>query len=134
MKKPRVVLTRRWPAAVEAALAARFDAVFNASDRPLDADALRAALRSADALCPTVSDRLDESVLGVRDCRAKLIANYGVGFNHIDLAAAARAGILVSNTPGVLTDCTADLTLTLLLMLARRAGDVPAAGRFLLAL
>ena len=123
MKKPRVVLTRRWPAAVEAALSARFDAVFNASDRALDADALRAALRSADALCPTVSDRLDESVLGLGDCRAKLIANYGVGFNHLDLAAAARAGLRVSNTPGVLTDCTADLTLTLLLMLARRAGE-----------
>jgi len=123
MKKPRVVLTRRWPAAVEAALAARFDAVFNASDEAFDAEALRAALRDADALCPTVTDRLDASVLGVGDCRAKLIANYGVGFNHIDLAAAAQAGLKVSNTPGVLTDCTADLTLTLMLMLARRAGE-----------
>ena len=68
MKKPRVVLTRRWPAAVETALAARFDAVFNASDEAFDAEALRAALRDADALCPTVTDRLDASVLGVGDC------------------------------------------------------------------
>ena len=123
MDRPRIVLTRRWPPAVEAALAARFEVVLNASDRPFDADALRAALRSADALCPTVSDRLDASVLAVGDCRTRLIANYGVGFNHIDLAAAAQAGMKVSNTPGVLTDCTADLTLTLMLMLARRAGE-----------
>lgn len=123
MKRPRVVLTRRWPASVEAALGARYEVELNLDDHPLDAGDLRAALRRADALCPTVSDRLDASVLEVADCRARLIANYGVGFNHIDIAAASRAGIAVSNTPGVLTDCTADLTLTLMLMLARRAGE-----------
>lgn len=123
MSRPRVVLTRRWPARVEAELRARYAVELNLDDHPFDADGLRAALRRADALCPTVSDRLDAGVLEVAERRARLIANYGVGFNHIDIAAASRAGIAVSNTPGVLTDCTADLTLTLMLMLARRAGE-----------
>ncbi|MGD9604220.1 MAG: 2-hydroxyacid dehydrogenase [Gammaproteobacteria bacterium] len=123
MSKPRIIVTRRWPAAVEDALGERFDAVLNPHDTPFTADDLRAALRDCDALCPTVSDRLDASVLGAPAPRARLLANYGVGFNHIDLAAARAAGLAVTNTPDVLTDCTADLALTLLLMTARRAGE-----------
>ena len=75
-----------------------------------------------DVLCPTVSDRIDAAVIGGGD-RVRLIANYGVGFDHIDLAAAKAKGIAVTNTPGVLTDATADIAMTLLLMAARRAGE-----------
>ena len=121
--QPRVLLTRRWPAAVEAVLAERFDVEFNTDDVPMTAAELADALGRVDALCPTVTDRLDAALLGMDGIRTRLIANFGVGFNHIDLAAADRAGILVSNTPGVLTDCTADLAMTLILMTARRAGE-----------
>lgn len=122
-ERPRVLLTRRWPAAVEAALAAQFDLVRNEEDVPLSAGELADALATVDALCPTVTDNLDATLLGAEDVRTRLIANFGVGFNHIDLEAAGRAGIVVTNTPGVLTDCTADLAMTLILMTARRAGE-----------
>jgi len=121
--RPRVVLTRRWPAAVEAQIAERFDAVFNTEDRPMSRAELADALASADALCPTVTDGLDAELLGAPGVRARLLANFGVGFNHIDLEAAAAAGMAVSNTPGVLTDCTADLTIALMLAVMRRLGD-----------
>jgi lactate dehydrogenase-like 2-hydroxyacid dehydrogenase len=90
--------------------------------------ALTTALREADAVCPTVTDAVDAAVLdaavsGDGPPRARILANFGVGFNHIDLARARRAGIVVTNTPGVLTDCTADLTVMLMLMVARRAGE-----------
>ncbi len=123
MRRPVVLLTRRWPAAVEAALAARYELRVDAADRPLDADGLRAALRSADAVCPTVTDRLDAEVLDIDGLRARVLGNFGVGFNHIDLDAARRRGLVVTNTPDALTDCTADLALTLILMVARRAGE-----------
>jgi len=121
--RPRVVLTRRWPASVEARMAEHFDAVFNTEDEPMSRAALAAALAEADALCPTVTDALDADLLTASGVRTRLIANFGVGFNHIDLSAAAGAGIAVTNTPGVLTDCTADLAMTLMLMTARRAGE-----------
>lgn len=121
--RPKVVVTRRLPAAVERAVADDFDARLNADDRPLDADALRDALRTADALLCTVTDRLTAPVLAAEPLRAKLLANFGVGFNHIDLDAAKARGLAVSNTPDVLTDATADLAMTLLLGVARRAGE-----------
>ncbi|MGE0859922.1 MAG: 2-hydroxyacid dehydrogenase [Gammaproteobacteria bacterium] len=117
------MLTRRWPAEVESALAARYELEVNQDDRPLDAAALRDALGRADALCPTVTDRVDAAVLDARPLRVRVLGNFGVGFNHIDLDAARRAGLTVTNTPGVLTECTADIALTLLLMVARRAGE-----------
>lgn len=120
--RPRVVVTRRWPAAVEAVLRERFDVRLNEADEPFDRDGLAAALAEADALCPTVTDRIDAELLSAPDVRVRVIANFGVGFNHIDVAAAAAADIAVSNTPGVLTDCTADLAMTLMLMTARKAG------------
>jgi len=123
MSKPIVVLTRRWPAPVEAALHALFDLRCNAADLPYSADELRAALRSADAVCPTVTDRLGADVLDLDGMRTRVLANFGVGYNHIDLDTARRRGLTVTNTPGVLTDCTADLAMTLLLMVARRAGE-----------
>lgn len=118
----RVLVTRRWPAEVEARLAALFDVTFNTADEPMDSAALAAAMANYDVLCPTVSDRIDASVIAGGG-RVRLIANYGVGFDHIDLAAARAKGIAVTNTPGVLTDATADIALTLLLMAARRAGE-----------
>lgn len=122
-KRLRVVLTRRWPLAVETVLAEEFDLVINKTDQPFSERALADALQTADVLCPTVTDGLNAEVLGGANVRSQLIANFGVGFNHIDLAAAAARHIAVTNTPGVLTECTADLTLTLLLMTARRAGE-----------
>lgn len=118
----RVLVTRRWPDAVERALAQRFEVVLNDTDRPLSQAELATAMAEFDVLAPTVSDRIDAAVIAGGH-RVKLIANYGVGFDHIDVAAARAKGIAVTNTPGVLTDATADLALTLMLMAARRAGE-----------
>lgn len=123
MSRPVVVVTRRLPAAVEDALAKDFDARLNREDRPFTAAELQGALRTADALLPTVTDKITAEVLSAEPLRARMIANFGVGFNHIDVAAAKARGISVSNTPDVLTDATADLAMTLLLMVARRAGE-----------
>ena len=121
--RPRVIVTRRWPAAAEAVLTQRFDTRLNVTDEPLSRDELARALKEADALCPTVTDRIDAELLQHPGIRTRLIANFGVGFNHIDIAAAAARGITVTHTPGVLTESTADLAMTLILMTARRAGE-----------
>ncbi len=118
-----VVVTRRLPEPVHEALAREFDARLNPEDRPLPADGLREALRQADALLTTVTDKVTADVLSVEPRRARLVANFGVGFNNIDIEAARARGIAVSNTPDVLTDATADLAMTLLLMVARRTGE-----------
>ncbi len=123
MSKPKVIVSRRWPDAVEQKLQELFDVTLNGDDVPMTADQMRRALCEADAFCPTVSDRVDATVLGVAGASARIVASYGVGFNHIDLGAARDAGFTVTNTPEVLTDCTADLALTLILMVARRAGE-----------
>ena len=122
MITPKIIVTRRWPEEVETELACDFDVELNTSDRPFSADELKQAFADADAVLPTVTDPITADVLG-GEPRARLLANFGVGFNHIDLDAARHHGITVTNTPGVLTDCTADLTMTLLLMVARRAGE-----------
>ncbi|PWK76898.1 D-glycerate dehydrogenase [Aminobacter sp. AP02] len=121
--KPRVIVTRRWPAAVEHILAERFDTTFNQGDAPLGPTELKAAFLNFDAILPTVSDKLPASVFPVSDIRTKILANFGVGFSHIDTDAARTRGIVVTNTPGVLTDCTADIGMSLLLSVARRAGE-----------
>jgi lactate dehydrogenase-like 2-hydroxyacid dehydrogenase len=121
--RPTVVVTRRLPEPVEKELAKDFDARLNQDDRPLGPDGLRDALKTADALLCTVTDRLDAEVLAVEPRRARLLANFGVGFNHIDVGAAKARGLAVSNTPDVLTDATADLAMTLLLTVTRRAGE-----------
>ncbi|GAB4359787.1 MAG: D-glycerate dehydrogenase [Methylohalobius crimeensis] len=123
MTRPSIFLTRRWPASVETELRQRYHVTLNEDDHPLSARELKTALQAYDAVCPTVSDRIDAEVLGAEPRRCRILANYGVGVNHIDLDAAKQHGIRVTNTPDVLTDCTADLTLTLLLMTARRAGE-----------
>ena len=121
--RPRILLTRRWTDEVERYLAQRFEVTLNTSDVPMDAAALSAAMREHDALCPTVTDRIDAGVLETAGRRVRLIGNFGVGFNHIDIDAARRLGIQVSNTPDVLTETTADLAILLLLMATRRAGE-----------
>ncbi len=121
--RPVVVVTRRLPEAVERELSQDFEARLNAEDRPLGPEGLMEALRSADAVLCTVTDRFTPEVLAAEPRRAGLLANFGVGFNHIDVAAAKARGLAVSNTPDVLTDATADLALTLLLMVARRTGE-----------
>ena len=122
--KPTIFVTRRWPAKAEAALSQYFTPTFNQSDTPLSPDELAAGFASHDALAPTVSDSVDADIIAAgAGGTGRLVANFGVGVNHIDLAAARQAGIAISNTPGVLTDATADLALTLILMLTRRAGE-----------
>lgn len=121
--KPKVIVSRRWPAEVEARLRQLFDVTLNEADRPMSQEALKAALVEADALFPTVTDRVDAEVLAAEPLRAKLIGNFGVGFNNIDVEAAKARGITVTNTPDVLTDATADIAMTLLLTVARRAGE-----------
>ncbi|MNR00764.1 Glycerate dehydrogenase [compost metagenome] len=95
----------------------------NEGDRPLTLDQLRAAMTEYDALCPTVSDKVPAEVLSTPGARVRIIANYGAGHEHIDLDAARAAGLVVTNTPDVLTDATAELALLLMLMAARRAGE-----------
>ncbi len=123
MAKPKILVTRRWPAAVEAKLAENYDADFNADDKPMSAAALRESLSNYDAICPTVTDKVDADVLNVANPRAKILTNYGVGFSNIDLNAATALGLTVTNTPEVLSACTADLAMALLLIAARRAGE-----------
>src|SRR5262245_21843282 len=132
-KNPLVIVTRRLPQGIEQELVERFGAKLNATDTPMDADALKAAVASADVLVPTVTDRVGAEVIAAAGPQLKLIANFGVGFNHIDVRAAREKGIAVSNTPGVLTDATADIGITLMLMVTRRAVEgvkILESGRF----
>jgi len=108
---------------VEQRLAQEFDARVNQDDHSFTTAELREALRGADALVPTVSDRITAQTLAVEPLRARILANFGVGFNHIDVAAAKARGLVVTNTPDVLTDDTADDAIMLMLMVARRAGE-----------
>ena len=123
MAKPRVLVTRAWPKAVEAKMAEAFDLTLNRDDRPLAPADLRSAMAEYDAVLPTVTDRLPALVFDLPKARTKILANYGVGFAHIDTEAAKSHGIAVTNTPDVLSECTADIAMTLMLMVARRAGE-----------
>lgn len=123
MAKPKVLATRRWPEAVEAKMAEVFDLDLNRSDQPLAESDLRAALGRYDAVLPTVTDKLPAQIFDQPKARTRILANYGVGFAHIDTAAAKAQNIAVTNTPDVLSECTADIAMTLMLMVARRAGE-----------
>ena len=120
---PIVVVTRKIPTAVEEEIAAQFDARLNPTDQPMSVDALKEAMRTADAVMSCVADKMTADIINTPGRRVRLLANYGVGFNNIDIVAAKAAGVSVSNTPEVLTEATADLAMTLLLMTARRAGE-----------
>jgi lactate dehydrogenase-like 2-hydroxyacid dehydrogenase len=123
MTKPKVVVTRRWPADVERQLQDLYDVQLNETDIPMTANELKHALQTADALLPTVTDQITADIINVDNKRAKIIGNFGVGYNNIDVNAAKANGLIVTNTPHVLTDCTADIAMLLLLMSARRAAE-----------
>ena len=123
MTKPVAIVTRKWPEENENRLKELFDVQLNDSDKPFTAEELKSALQNCDVLMPTVTDKITADILSVENRRANMIGNFGVGFNHIDINAAKEQGITVSNTPSVLTDCTADIAMSLLLMVARRVGQ-----------
>jgi glyoxylate reductase len=123
IERPSVRVTRTLLPAVEKRMAELFDTRFNADDVPLTREALVAAMADCDVLVPTVTDTIDASIIAAAPPRLKLIASYGAGVNHIDLAAAKAKGIMVTNTPGVFTDDTADLTMALILNVPRRLGE-----------
>ncbi len=104
-------------------MAELFDVAFNPDDRPLSRDELVTAMQANDVLVPTVTDRIDAGMLEAAGSRLGMIANFGAGIEHIDLAAARRAKVIVTNTPGVFTDDTADLTMMLILSVPRRLGE-----------
>jgi len=119
-KKLSVVVTRRLPDAVETRMKELFDVRLRDDDRPMTREELVDALKGADVLVPTLTDTIDAPLLGQAGERLKLIANYGAGVDHIDVHTARQRGILVSNTPGVVTEDTADMTMALILGVARR--------------
>jgi lactate dehydrogenase-like 2-hydroxyacid dehydrogenase len=122
--KQKVLITRRLPDTVLTAAHAAFDVTLRNDTSVLTASELRAALRDYDGVLPTLGDRFQAEVFAdVPTPRARILANFGVGYNHIDVKAAASAGIVVTNTPGAVTDATADIALMLILMTARRAGE-----------
>jgi len=118
--RTRVVVTRRLPAPVEARMQELFDVRLNADDRAMTADELARAMAEADVLVPTITDRIDARLLAQAGPALRLIANYGAGFDHIDVATALQRGIMVSNTPGVLAEDTADMAMALILGVPRR--------------
>jgi len=120
---PHVVVTRRLPQAVEARMAELFHVEHNADDLAMDPDALQAAMARATVLVPTVTDDIDAAVIAAAGPELRLIANFGAGVDHIDLAAARAKGIVVTNTPGVLTDDTAEMVMALILSVPRRLAE-----------
>jgi glyoxylate reductase len=139
MPKPRkalVVITRKLPDTIETRMRELFDARLNLDDRPMSQSDLAETVKTADVLVPTITDRIDAAVLSKAGDQLKLIANFGNGFDHIDVATALSRGITVTNTPGVLTEDTADMTMALILAVPRRlnegaeilGGDKPWAG------
>ncbi len=119
-KRPLVIVTRRLPDSVEMRMRELFDARLNADDKPMSQAELVAAAKVADVLVPTVTDQIDRSVLSQSGEKLKLIANFGNGVDNIDVATAVQRGITVTNTPGVLTEDTADMTMALILAVPRR--------------
>ena len=132
-RKPKVIVTRKLPDSVETRMRELFDAELNLTDEPMSRKALIEAVGRCDVLASTITDKIDASLIEKAGERLKLIANFGAGVDHIDVAAAHARGIMVTNTPGVLTEDTADLTLTLILATLRRViegANVVQAGEF----
>jgi len=119
-KKPVVIVTRRLPDIIETRMMELFDARLNVEDHPMSREELADAMQRADVLVPTVTDRIDAELIGQAGPNLGLIANFGTGVDNIDLKAAHQRGIVVTNTPGVLTEDTADMTMALILAVARR--------------
>jgi len=132
-RKPKVIVTRKLPDPVETRMRELFNTELNLDDRPMDRAALEAAVARADVLAPTITDRIDAALLEKAGPQLKLIANFGAGVDHIDVVAAIERGITITNTPGVLTEDTADLTMALIMAVARRiieGANVAQAGGF----
>ena len=122
-KRLSVVVTRRLPDAVETRLSELFDVKLRLDDVPMTRTELTQAMKTADVLVPTITDEIDAAMIGQAGEQLRLIANYGAGVDNIDVATARQRGILVSNTPGVLTDDTADMTMALILGVTRRMSE-----------
>ena len=122
-KRPLVVVTRRLPDVIETRMRELFDVRLNLEDRPMQPAEIAEAVRTADVLVPTVTDDIDASIVAEAGHNLKLIANFGNGFDNIDVQAALARGITVTNTPGVLTEDTADMTMALILAVARRLAE-----------
>src|ERR1700748_886785 len=119
-KKPLVVVTRKLPDSIEIRMRELFDARLNLEDTPMKPEKIAEAVRSADILVPTVTDHINEDLLKQPDCKLRMIANFGNGVDNIDVSAAHARGITVTNTPQVLTEDTADMTMALILAVPRR--------------
>jgi glyoxylate reductase len=122
-KKPIVLVTRRLPDVIETRMMELFDTRLNLGDEPMSQAALVEAAKTADVLVPTVTDRIDAGILSQAGERLRLIASFGTGVDHIDLKTARQRGITVTNTPGVLTEDTADMTMALILAVPRRLAE-----------
>ncbi|MCC5979863.1 MAG: D-glycerate dehydrogenase [Salinarimonas sp.] len=122
-KKPHVVVTRRLPGVIETRMRELFDTRLNIDDEPMSREALVEAVGQADVLVPTLTDTIDAALIAEAGPQLKLIANFGNGVDHIDVEAALARGITVTNTPGVLTEDTADMTMALILAVARRIAE-----------
>src|SRR5690606_1971524 len=122
-RKPLVIVTRKLPDVVETRMRELFDARLNVDDKPMSQSELIEAVQKADVLVPTVTDRIDRTVLSQAGPQLKLIANFGTGVDNIDLETARNRGIIVTNTPGVLTEDTADMTMALILAVPRRLAE-----------
>ena len=127
--KPKVILTRKLPETIETRMRELFDATLNDSDKALCRDELEIAVKTADVLVPTVTDKVDADLIAKAGSQLRLIASFGTGVDHIDLAAAKARGITVTNTPGVLTEDTADVTMALILAVPRRIAEGDALAR-----
>jgi glyoxylate reductase len=127
--KPKLILTRKLPETIETRMRELFDATLNDSDQALTRDELEAAVKTADVLVPTVTDKIDADLIAKFGDQLRLIASFGTGVDHIDLAAAKARGVTVTNTPGVLTEDTADVTMALILAVPRRIAEGDALAR-----
>ncbi len=127
--KPKLILTRKLPETTETRMRELFDATLNVSDQAMTRDELEAAVKTADVLVPTVTDKIDADLIANFGDQLRLIASFGTGVDHIDLAAAKARGVTVTNTPGVLTEDTADVTMALILAVPRRIAEGDALAR-----
>jgi len=123
IERPKTIVTRTLPEQVEARMAELFDVELNADDTPMSTDRLKDAVARAEVFVPTVTDNITDAVLASAGTQLKLIANFGVGVDHIDLAAARAHDIMVTNTPGVLTEDTADMVMALIISVPRRLAE-----------
>ena len=122
-QKFKVLVTRKWPKKVEEELQLNFETTLNESDTPLSENELIEAMQNYDALLPTVTDKISDTILSVANKKVKIVGNFGVGFNNIDIDSAKKNNLVVTNTPEVLTDCTADIAMLLMLGVARRGSE-----------